>query len=146
MMSIEEITNEILSHFKDTNITEANGDLFFMYSEDKMMPLATIVTSDNDYDSVSRLNRTGFFRLNIGVDKATFTGIFPDMELRKGMGAYLGSGIDFTVENTVMPHPVYGAGYWLCIVNPDKNKMPELKSYLEVAYAIAVKRQEKARS
>lgn len=32
------------------------------------------------------------------------------------MGAYLESGIDFTRENTVMPHPGYGNMHWLCIV------------------------------
>jgi hypothetical protein len=139
-MTIEEITAYILSNFKNVNITEANGDLFFMYDQEKMMPFATIVTSDNDFDSVSQLNREGFFRLNIGIDKTLFVSIFQGIKLKKGIGAYVDSGVDFTVENIVMPHPFYGAMYWLCIVNPGEGSLPGLKSYLDVAYGLAVKR------
>lgn len=144
MMTINQITKEILSCFKDVNVTDANGDLFFMYGEDKMMPFATVVTSDNEYDNESQLNREGFFRLNIGVDKATFIHIFDGIKLKKGIGAYRESGIDFTVENVIMPHPVYGAMYWLCIVNPNTSSLPVLMSYLEIAYDIAAKRQNKS--
>ncbi|WP_316812152.1 DUF6194 family protein [Pedobacter heparinus] len=141
MMTIDEITKEILSCFKDVSVTEANGDLFFMYDKDKMMPFATIVTSDNDYDHASQLSRAGFFRLNIGVDKATFIHTFEGMKLKKGLGSYQESDIDFTKENVIMPHPVYGAMYWMCMVNPGRNSFPILKPYLEVAYHIAAKRQ-----
>lgn len=140
-MTIEEITTYILSNFKEVNVTEANGDLFFLYDQEKMMPFATIVTSDNDFDSVSQLNREGFFRLNIGVDKASFVSTFEGIALKKGIGAYVDSGIDFTAENIVMPHPIYGAMYWLCIVNPRANSLPVLKSHLNIAYGLAVKRQ-----
>ncbi|MNL62833.1 hypothetical protein D3C87_1868960 [compost metagenome] len=60
--------------------------------------------------------------------------------LKKGIGAYADSGIDFTAENIVMPHPVYGAMYWLCIVNPREDSLPALKRHLDVAYGLAVKR------
>ena len=143
MMTINQITKEILSRFKDVNVTEANGDLFFMYGEDKMMPFATVVTSDNEYDNASQLNREGFFRLNIGVDKATFMRTFEGVKLKKGIDAYQDSNIDFTVENVLMPHPVYGAMYWMCILNPAVSSFPALRSYLEIAYAIAAKRQDK---
>lgn len=139
-MTIEEITAYILSNFKNVNITEANGDLFFLYADEKMMPFATIVTSDNDFDHVSQLNREGFYRLNIGIDKISFTNTFEGLVLKKGIGAYVDSGIDFTAENVVMPHPIYGAMYWLCIVNPNKNNIPVLKNYLDIAYGLAVKR------
>lgn len=139
-MTIEEMTAYILSSFKNVNVTEANGDLFFMYDQEKMMPFATIVTSDNDFDSVSQLNREGFFRLNIGIDKASFSTTFDGIALKKGIGAYVDSGIDFTAENVVMPHPIYGAMYWLCIVNPGKDKLPVLKKHLDIAYGLAVKR------
>ncbi|WP_448634480.1 DUF6194 family protein [Pedobacter panaciterrae] len=139
-MTIEEITAYILSNFKNVNVTEANGDLFFMYDQEKMMPFATIVTSDNDFDSVSKLNRQGFFRLNIGIDKALFINTFEGIALKKGIGAYVDSGIDFTAENIVMPHPFYGAMYWLCIVKPRKKSLPVLKNHLDVAYSLAVKR------
>ncbi|MDH6254172.1 hypothetical protein M2347_003899 [Chryseobacterium sp. H1D6B] len=47
MMTMNQITKEILSRFKDVNVTKANGDLFFMHGEDKMMFFATVVTSGN---------------------------------------------------------------------------------------------------
>lgn len=143
-MTIAEITDLIATNYSNANITEANGDLFFLYGEDKMMPFATIVTSDNDFDHLSQLNREGFFRLNIGVSKATFAAAFEGLELKKGIGAYADAPFDFAAANVLMPHPLYGAMYWFCIVNPRQDNWAMLKTYLDEAYGIAGKRPHKA--
>lgn len=142
-MTISEIIQIITSDYENVNLTEANGDFFFLYGEDKMMPFATVVTSDNDFDHLSQLNREGFFRLNIGVSKATFAATFEGLELKKGIGAYADAAFDFAATNLLMPHPLYGAMYWFCIVNPQKSSLPMLKSHLDEAYGIAKRRQEK---
>lgn len=140
-MSIEEIKTYIFQHFEHVNIVEANGDLFFMYDNNDKFPFATIVTSDNEYDSTSNLNREGFFRLNVGLDGETFNSMFGGLTSEKGLEAYLNLGIDFTKEDTILPHPTYGAMYWVCVVNPSKETFESVKEYLALSYNKVSKKQ-----
>ncbi len=63
------------------------GDTFFYYSPDgtvpaKVQPFATIVTKDYPDDVTSRLDRPGFFRLNIGLTKTSAAGAIPARRTR----------------------------------------------------------------
>jgi len=134
-MSIEELKTYIIQNFQNVNIVELDGDLFFMYDNNDKLPFATIITKDNEYDSTSNLNREGFYRLNVGLDKDTFVPMFGGLTDEKGFEAYLNLGIDFTKEDTILPHPTYGAMYWVCVVNPSKETFEEsLKKYLGLSY------------
>jgi len=133
-MTIETIKNYILQNFEKVHVTEADGDLFFMYDQNEMMPFATIVTKDNDYDKVSNLNREGFFRINIGIDKDTFMPLFEGLTDKKGLESYMNVGIDFTKEDTIFPHPTYGSLYWISVVNPSEKTFETLKNYLKISY------------
>lgn len=133
-MTLEAIKTYLLQHFKQVHVTEVNGDLFFMYAQNDKQPFATIVTSDNDYDSVSNLSREGFFRLNIGLDKETFNARFGGMTDQKGFEAYLNLDIDFTQEDVLMPHPAYGAMHWACVVNPSEAHFDTLKDSIALSY------------
>lgn len=119
-MRIEELKSYILESFEKANAVDAGGDLFFIYDKNDKQPFATIVTKDNEYDGTSDLNREGFYRLNICLDKETFSPMFGILTQEKGFEAYLNLGIDFTQEDTLLPHPHYGAMSWVCIVNPSK--------------------------
>ena len=142
-MNIDTITQTIAATFPDTYCQEADGDLFFFHGTEEKFPFATIVTKDNDYDNVSQLDREGVFRLNIGIGKATFQSLFAAVPSQPGIGGYMQSGLDFTALDTLLPHPVYGSMYWISILNPGKETMPQLLPYFEEAYLIAVKRSEK---
>jgi len=48
--------------------------------------------------------------LNLGVDRETF----------ERVAAKTGSDPDYTQFDRVMPHPVYAAQRWICIVNPSE--------------------------
>ncbi|MCD9189461.1 MAG: DUF6194 family protein [Pyrinomonadaceae bacterium] len=133
-MTIEEIKDYIFQNFRDINLLEADGDLFFMHKSNDKLPFATIVTGDNEYDNFSNLNREGFFRINIGIDKETFNSMFEGLTSKKGMEAYLDIGIDFTKENIIQPHPTYGNSYWICVVNPSDKLFETLKQYLKISY------------
>jgi hypothetical protein len=79
---------------------------FFSLDAEKHWPnYATIVTND-EHDQASDLDRPGVFRLNLGVDKATFKRYAADPEP------------DFTAFDTVLPHPVYAAQRWISILDP----------------------------
>jgi hypothetical protein len=82
-----------------------NAD-FFSLTEKHWPNFATLVTTD-EHDTASSLARPGLFRLNIGVSGATFA--------RVAGGAV---EPDFTAADRLLPHPVYAAQHWVCIVNP----------------------------
>lgn len=136
-MQLTEIRNRITNEYQDTRELEANGDYFFMYKDEEKFPFATIVTSDNDFDNVSNLGRDGFYRLNIGIDKLTFQSLFGSLSSKPGIGGYVDSGIDFTKENELFPHPFYGSMYWVSVVNPSETMYPQIKEFLDYAYGKA---------
>ena len=112
------------------------GDSFFIYDPDRNLPdsrrfpFATIVTKDyTGFDDLSKLDRPGVFRLNVGVSKETFDRLF-------------GSGVDhdFTALDTLMPHPVYGINHFVCVLNPSDTTFESVKPLLKEAYEIAVRR------
>jgi hypothetical protein len=101
------------------------GDSFFFYDPDRTippdrrMPFATIVTKDyGDFDSASQLNRPGVFRLNIGIGRETYRALFGAQSSPSGADGDDERGYDFTALDQVLPHPVYGRQYWVCILNP----------------------------
>lgn len=116
--------------------TPLNDDSFFFYDPDaigdmaRMFPMATIVTSDA-YDDHSDLGREGIFRLNIGLDKESFLALFG------AKAAELTS--DYTALDTVMPHPVYGDSYFICVLNPDIS-WPQVRALLGKARDVAASR------
>jgi len=113
------------------------GDTFFMHHEDKhRFPFATIVTKDyGDFDNLSNLKREGVFRLNIGLSKKTFERLFPGQESH-----------DFSALDVLMPHPVYAANHFVCVLNPSDATFAELVPLLQEAYEIAASRVERRKS
>jgi hypothetical protein len=115
------------------------GDVFFLDGLDpkQRFPFATIVAKDyGDFDNSSRLERPGVFRLNVGVSRDTFNKLF-------------GSAVeeyDFAALDRLMPHPVYGSQFWVCVLNPGAETFELLKPLLDEAYARAVHRDASARS
>lgn len=143
-MELNQVRNRIITAFEQAREIENNGDFFFMYDLEEKFPFATIVTSDNDFDSVSNLSRDGFFRLNIGIEKTAFQELFASVPSKPGIGGYLHSEIDFTAVDTLFPHPFYGNMYWVSIVNPSEDSYPQLHDFLETAYRKARKAYGKA--
>ena len=99
-------------------------------------PFATLAVADFDYDRVSNLDRPGVYRLNIGVSKQTFIALF-------GAGKVDVSGYDFTVLDTIMPHPEYASQSFICVLSPSPETFEKLQPMLAEAYDIAVRRQAK---
>ena len=115
------------------------GDTFFIYDPNRDLegtrrfPFATIVTQDyGEFDNLSNLNRPGVFRLNIGVSKKTFDSLFPE-----------GAVHDFSALDILMPHPVYAANHFVCVLNPSDGTFASVRPLLEEAYRIAVDRVER---
>jgi hypothetical protein len=111
--------------------TENFGYKFYFIGDDHMLPFTTIANTDNDYDSVSNLNRPGIFRINIGVSRATFDKLIPQ---------YDPETIDHSQLNTILPHPDYAKQNFICILNPSGKNVATTKELIQEAHSIAVVR------
>lgn len=137
------ITQYITDTFAGVHPVETWGDSFFFYNLDRQSPdeiyFATLKSSDDDYDNVSNLNRPGIFRLNIGIGKATYQALFGAQPPRTGPSGEIDSSQDFTVLDKLLPHPVYGRQYWVCVLNPSAATFQTVvQPLLAEAYDLAV--------
>ncbi len=132
-MDESSITSYILKTFPDVE-TELNfGYTFFFYRSDHKLPFATIASSDNEYEQVSKLDRPGVYRLNIGVSRETFQSLF-------GTDKVDVSAYDFTALDVIMPHPDYAKQHFICVLSPSEETFERICPMLAEAYEIAVRR------
>lgn len=112
------------------------GDTFFYYAPDGIMPqatqpFATIVTKNYPEDEQSRLDRSGFFRVNIAAGRAAF------VEWTGHQPGEPADDVDPSVADRVIAHPVYGSLGWLAIVNPGPSTAQTARTLLRQAYDLA---------
>ena len=119
-----EISEYITSTYSGVFVATAFGGTFFSLNEESWPNFATIVETDEN-DDASNLSARGAFRLNIGVLPKTFKSIVdPSVSY------------DYTAEDVLMPHPVYAAQRWICIVNPSRATFDDkVKPLLDEAYS-----------
>ena len=53
-------------------------------------------------------------------------------------GGVIDTGHDFTALDQLMPHPIYGHLYWVCVLNPGAAAFPTVRTLLAEAYEMAV--------
>lgn len=144
------ITQYITDTFGDVDVVVASGDTFFFYDPgrnippDRRLPFATIVTNDT-YDRASDLDRPSVFRLNVGVSKDTYHSLFGLETPPSGAGGGADSGLDFTALDRIMPHPVYGHMFWVCVLNPSAATFQAVRPLLAEAYDRSARRHAKTR-
>jgi hypothetical protein len=142
----------IATYITDTldgvDVVVASGDSFFFYDPrngqppDHMFPFATLVTSDK-HDPFSNLDRPSVFRLNIGVSKQTFLTLFGSQPPPPKEGGVVEGGHDFTALDKIMPHPVYGRMYWVCVLNPGEATFQTVQALLAEAHELAARKHAK---
>jgi hypothetical protein len=118
------------------------GDSFFSYDPDgtagHRMPFATIVTKDYDgFDTASDLNRPDVFRLNIAVGRTRFEEL---IGYPPAAHAERSAGLDYTVIDRLIPHPVYAPQAWVAILNPGETTAEPARSLLTEAHRRAAQR------
>lgn len=128
-MDEQAIASFITESFPGVETVMASGGTFFFFDPEKMFPFATIMTND-DNDQASDLNRPGVYRLNIGISKESFRSRFDATQTH-----------DYTALDTIMPHPVYGKMYWVCVLNPSEQTFNAVQPLLAEAYDICVRKQ-----
>lgn len=127
------VVEYITTNFPDVETSENFGYTFFFYKSDHILPFATIASSDNEYEQISKLDRPGVYRLNIGVSRETFRSLF-------GAEKVDVSNYDFTALDVIMPHPDYAPQNFICVLSPSEKTFEQVRDLLAEAYDIAVRR------
>ena len=132
-MNESSVVDYITKTFPGVETTTAYGYTFFFYRSDHKLPFATLISSDQDYDRISNLDRPGVFRLNIGVSRETFQSLFGTAKVDL-------SSYDFTALDVIMPHPEYAQQSFICVLSPSEATFERVRALLAEAYDIAVRR------
>jgi hypothetical protein len=144
-MDAGEMRRYICDTFDGIRTADNAQDTFFLYDPggdlppERQQPFATIVTGDR-YDSVSKLDRPGVYRLNIGLTKATYTTMFGAPPTERDADYVLHTGADYAALDTVMPHPIYGSQHWVCVLNPVGSTLDTVREMLAEAHAFAARK------
>lgn len=110
------------------------GDAFFYYAPDgqlpqNVQPYGTVVTKDYPDDTASDLDPPGRWRVNIHVGRTVFRELTGESQPQS-----LNRSHDFAATDTVLPHPVYGALGWICVVNPGEKTEESVVELLRGAH------------
>lgn len=132
-MNETSIIENITQTFPDVESTTNLGYTFFFYREERIHAFATIASTGNEYEQVSRLDRAGVYRLNIGVSRETFKSLF-------GAEKVNASDYDFTALDTLLPHPDYSAQFFICVLSPSDATFEQVRPLLAEAYEIAIRK------
>lgn len=118
------------------------GDTFVYFdpdgTSDRRMPFATIVIKDYPgFDTASRLDRPGVYRVNVGVGRELFEELvgYPPAAF-----AEHAADIDFAAFDVVVPHPIYAAQGWISVVCPGPATAEALHAALAHAHSRAARR------
>jgi hypothetical protein len=141
-MNKEAIGHYITETFGNIRVETADKSLFFFYGAERNFPMVTLVTKDS-YDQFSKLDRPSVFRLNIGISRETYRSLFGSPPRLVDAPEAAAGPYDFAALDQIMPHPVYGQMFWICVLNPSGATFEKVKPLLEEAYDLAVKRQSK---
>jgi hypothetical protein len=103
---------------------DAWGETSYFYNPGRALKrgtyFATIKMKDGDNDRASQLDRSGIWRLNLGIRKATFLSMFDRIPERPAKGEAIKGAWDFTATDIITPHPVYGWMSWIAVLSPSE--------------------------
>jgi hypothetical protein len=123
--------------------SQGSGDWFVFYDPDgvtvpeKRFPFLTLVTGDR-YDAASHLDRDlNTYRVNLGIGRQAYEALFGKAPREAAGDQVIDTGTDYSVTDTVMPHPFYAPLHWVCVVNPGPRTRDQLAALIETAYAEA---------
>jgi len=135
-MSLQAIEQYITEQLPNVTTLDSFGYRFFFYGTDQVLPFVTIAASDNEHDKISDLDRDGVFRVNIGISKDTYNKLFADSKTEW----------DYTELNRFMPHPDYAAQHFICVLNPEEDRLSETIRFIEEAHLVAKNRFDRKQS
>jgi hypothetical protein len=112
----DEMLQLIRDAFPDAAVAEIDSAAFFSMDEKHWPNFATVVwTDEHDMATPSNLARPGVYRVNVGVDRATF---------ERMVGS--DTNPNYAALDRFVPHPVYAKQRWIAILNPSHDTVREV--------------------
>ncbi len=146
-MTPDSVIASILDRYPGISAEQTWGERSLFYNPDGALPhgayFFTLKERDGPNDAASRLDREGVFRLNVGITKATYRRLFGPPPPRPPAGGVVATGHDFAQLDAILPHPVYGWGAWICVLNPSPATFEAFKPHIEEGYRLAKDRFER---
>ncbi len=137
-MKPDDILKYCISNLEGTVLVESWGEKGIFYNPYNTLKrgvyVLTIKEKDGDNDKSSNLNRDNTFRVNLGIRKKTFEGLFGKIPKRPSAGNIIDMNYDFAEVDKIIPHPVYAWMGWISVLNPSKETFETLKTFIEEAY------------
>lgn len=96
----------------------------------------TLKLRDSENDSASRLDGRGAYRVNLGLTPAAYAARFGTRPPRPAKGGVVATGHDFTMLDTLTPHPIYAWMGWAAILSPSAASLEALWPELDASYAV----------
>jgi hypothetical protein len=120
------------------------GDTFFYYDpeenrpENQRLPFATVVIHDYaGWDTESRLDRDGIFRVNIAIGRSEFERLLGHAPTKHPAHH---DEFDYAATDVLIPHPTYASQGWVSILNPAEQTSGQVRQLLDEAHVLAVRR------
>lgn len=147
-MQVEDIMEYMINTYRDDLIVGHNwGERGIFFNPGRKLPKGVYVLTfkerDGPNDCASNVNRTGVYRLNLGISKSAFVNLFGEIPARPPAGSVVTTGHDFTQLDQIMPHPVYGWMTWLGVLSPSQSTFETLKPLIVEAVLLAERKYNK---
>ena len=97
----------------------------------------TIKQKDGEHDRASHIDRSGVWRLNIGLTKPVYRSLFGEPPGRPTKGGAISGPWDFTTLDQIMPHPIYAWMGWVCVLSPSQATWERCAPLIHAAHAKA---------
>lgn len=140
-MEPEEILEYCLLNLEGTIQVESWGESGIFYNPGGVLKrgvyVLTVKEKDGANDKASALNRPGVYRVNLGLRKPAYTHLFGPPPARPPKGGVVAVDADFTVQDRLLPHPVYAWMGWICVLNPSAGTFEALKPLIRENYEFA---------
>lgn len=143
-MTPTDITDEICQRFAGVVPKASWGETALFYNPGQLLAngvyFCTLKQHDGANDKASALDRTGVYRVAIGLSPACYARLFGAKPARPLKGGCVATGHDFTVLNVLTPHPVYAWMGWAQILNPNRERFEEILPLIGEAHGIAMEK------
>lgn len=143
-VTVEQMIERITRRYDGLVVAQNWGETGLFYNPDNRLPkgvyFLTFKEKDGPNDKSSNINRDGVYRINLGIEKATFTQLFGALPARPSAGGVVDMAYDFAMVDKIMPHPVYAWFAWVVLLSPSEESYKQLVPLIEEGYKIAVRR------
>ena len=141
MMQAIEVLNYCLKNLENTVLVESWGEKGIFYNPNHVLKrgvyVLTVKEKDGENDKASNLDRKDIFRINLGLRKETFKKLFGSIPQRPAAGGVVAMEYDFTMQDKILPHPVYAWMGWISVLNPTAETFEKLKPLIQESYLFA---------